>query len=115
MLRNASRRSCHNIGRLFPPGRWAHFNANAILVTAGAISPVRHGSTGGGLSPSRKTVGTPVLAAYTVVDEEKSIRIVLRLDGSQFRIVLTPICVLPGVIEVVALRNIGARVRNDLA
>src|ERR1700724_2521748 len=85
-----------------------------LLNIASPISPVRCGTDDRGHSPSRKAVGTPVLAAYTVVDEEKSIRIVLRLDGSQFRIIRSPICVLPGVIEVVALRNIGTRVRNDL-
>jgi hypothetical protein len=50
-----------------------------------------------------------------MVDEEKPAGIVLRFDSSQFRIILSPIGVLPGAVEVVALQNIGARVGRDLA
>src|SRR3569832_1826994 len=64
---------------------------------------------------ARKAVGTPLLAADTVVDEEEPVRIEFRLDSLQLRIVLAPELLPPRGIEEVAFVEIRARVRRDLA
>jgi hypothetical protein len=49
------------------------------------------------------------------MDNEEAVGIVFPLHASQARIVLAPIFLLPRGVEVIALRNGGARVRGELA
>src|SRR5579862_5135414 len=62
-----------------------------------------------------KSVGAPIFAGHAVMNEEQSVGIVSRLDSPQSRIILSPIFALPGAVEVAALRDVGACVRNEFA
>src|ERR1700730_9541516 len=64
---------------------------------------------------TREAIRAPVFAPPTVVYEEQTVRIVLRLDGLQARVVLAPESAAPLRIEIVALRDVGAGARGDPA
>src|SRR5258707_7611582 len=64
---------------------------------------------------AREAIRAPVLASHTVVNEEQALRVVLLLYRPQPRVVLSPIVLLPPLVEEVALGDIGARIRRDLA
>src|SRR5271168_4719122 len=63
----------------------------------------------------RKAVRAPVLASHAVVDEEQAARVEAVLDRAQARIIAAPERAPPGLVEVVALRNIGAWIAHELA
>src|SRR5262249_11504679 len=73
------------------------------------------GSSPAGWGEARKAVGAPLLAADTVVDEEEPVRIVFRLDGPKLWIIPPPELLPPRGIEEIALIEIRARVRRNLA
>ena len=60
---------------------------------------------------SRKTVGTPALAADTVMTDEKAVRIVAVFRRKQARIVRSPERILPALFEKVTFGYIRARRR----
>src|SRR5208282_417312 len=64
-------------------------------------------------SQLREAVAAPLFRAYSVVDEEQPVRIVLLFDFSEARVVAPPIRLLPSLLEVIALANVRARVRNE--
>src|ERR1700733_5812993 len=62
----------------------------------------------------RKAVGAPVLAAYSLMNEEQAVRIVPLLRGGQSRIVGAPERVPPVPLEVIAFRQIRSGLGRDL-
>src|SRR5260370_32724287 len=67
----------------------------------------------GSNSRLRKAVGAPIFRADTIVDEEQPVGIVLSLDFSQARIVVSPVRLLKSALEVTALPYIRAPVPHD--
>src|SRR4029453_2527568 len=62
---------------------------------------------------SRESVGTPLFTADAMVHKEQAVGIIFLLDGAQLRIIRSPVSLLPGIIEVVALRNIRTSIRDN--
>src|SRR6516225_1124192 len=60
-----------------------------------------------------EAVCTPFFTAYTVVDKKKTHGIIFRLYCLQSRIIRSPEGFLPGLIEEIAFRYIGARHRHN--
>src|SRR4051812_31324954 len=65
-------------------------------------------------SNASESIGTPRFAAYAVMNEEQSLRIILAFHGSEPRVVRAPERRLPVGLEVVALRHVRPRTRRRL-
>src|SRR6202522_4477331 len=64
---------------------------------------------------TRESIGAPVLAADTVMQEEEAVGIIFLLDGEKPGVVFAPERLLPMRLEIIGLPYIGANARQELA
>jgi hypothetical protein len=64
---------------------------------------------------TREAVGAPGLAAHTVVHEKQAVGIVFLFHCAEPSVVRAPERLLPILLKVIGLREVGAAIGNDLA
>src|ERR1700741_4839648 len=64
-------------------------------------------------SQLREAVRAPLFRADSIVDEEQPVGIVLSLDFSEARVVISPVHLLPSFLEVIALAHVCSRLSRD--